>query len=101
MKRPLILQLPVKTADITTESGITWKLEYHLQKNEDGNGRESFNIRVDKVAPDGDLDDTAQTNVATDDYDEVLTVIMYLAEGTVPPSVLEDMVEELLPDKAA
>lgn len=101
MKKPLVLQLPVKTADLTTDSGVTWKLEYHLQKTEDGKGRESFNIRVDKLDSHGDCDETAETSITTDDYDEVLTVIMYLAEGRVPPSVLEDMIVEFPPDEAA
>ena len=87
-------QSPDATAKITTECGTTWSLEYYMQTYISSNGKELFGIKVDKLCADGFIAETEETYAISDCPKKTTALLLYLANGTVPPCVLLEMVDE-------
>ena len=78
---------------IQQEDGTEWLLEYYLQTRHRPEESTIYGIRVDKSTLDGVLIDREGTFVS-ECRDSVLAMVTAFAKGTVPPSVLYEMVDD-------
>ena len=83
----------VSSATIRQEDGQEWLLEYYLQTIESPGGT-IFGLRVDKSTLDGVLVEREETSATTEYEEQALAMIHAFAKGTVPPSVLLEMVDD-------
>lgn len=89
----------VSNAEITTENGERWILDYYLQSHEmeesdDEAPGKAYGLRVDKSTPEGVLIEREETRGITQDRAAAQVMAETFAQGTVPPSVLLEMVDE-------
>jgi len=82
----------IANATIQQDDGAEWQLDYYLQIYD---GTETlYGLRVNKSTLEGVLVDSEETFATTDNKDEALAMAEAFARGTVPPSVLLEMVDE-------
>jgi len=86
----------VTKAEIQTENGEIWVLDYFLQTTEGENGEEFYGLRIDKSTPDGELCEREETPALTNSRDNALALLNAFARGTVPPVTLLEMTDEWL-----
>jgi hypothetical protein len=88
----------IAKAEITTEGGESWALNYYIKnfECEDGEGQ-YFGLRVDKSTPEGVLIESEETMAITDSYEEALAMANAFAKGSVPPVTLLEMVDDYSP----
>ena len=79
---------------IQQDDGKEWLLDYYLQTYECLGSGTLYGMRVDKSTPLGVLVDSEETFATTDSRSDALAMIDAFARGTVPPSVLLEMVDE-------
>jgi len=87
-------QAPAVTAQLVSEDGGSWVLQYFLQTYQSTDETPMFGVRVEKLTQEGKLLESNETFAITASRDEALDIADYLAKGTVPPCVLMDLVEE-------
>ena len=76
-----------------TDEGELWNLDYHLLTI-DGGESTVYGLRVVKSTPEGVPAESEETLGITDSYEEVMSMITDFANGSVPPVVLFEMVDE-------
>ena len=86
--------IPVAHAAITLEDGKMLILEYSLRCLTGPEGEELYGLRVDMRSPNGMLIEREETAALTGSQNEAMALAKVFAEGTVPPCVLLEMVEE-------
>ena len=84
----------VANETIRYDDGTEWLLGYYLQTFECPGGETLYGLKVDKSTPDGVLVESEETFATTDNKDEALAMVEAFARGTVPPSVLLELVDE-------
>ena len=86
----------VAKTTIQTDSGEKWALEYFLQIWRDGS--EFFGLRVEKSTLEGVIVEREETPAITDSRQSAMDIAKAFAAGSVPPSVLLEMVDEWCSD---
>ena len=76
------------------ETGQKWLLHYYLQSVETRGDNTLYGIKVEKSTLDGVLVESEETFATTESRDEALAMIEAFSRGTVPPSVLLEMVDD-------
>ena len=85
---------PNATAELVTDSGIVFQLKYYLQTYASTTGAISYGVVVHKVDLAGKLKESSESYAITTSKEKAQIIISFLANGTVPPCTLVDMVEE-------
>ncbi|MCL2456483.1 MAG: DUF6514 family protein [Defluviitaleaceae bacterium] len=84
----------IARADLVSECGEKWVLDYYLQ-HFDGEGDEKFfGLRIDKNSPTGELIEREETFAITESRDDAIIMINAFAKGSVPPVTLLEMADE-------
>lgn len=81
------------TMEVICEDGGTWFLDYHLETYTSTDEQELFGVRVCKRSGDEVIEER-ETFAISESRDQAAAIMEYLAKGTVPPSVLLEMVDE-------
>ena len=79
---------------LTDDGGVVWELEYYVQIFDDEVGNTFYGIRIEKVGAEKSISE--ETCGLTHSYEEVEYWIRKLAAGTVTPSSLHDIVDDLV-----
>jgi len=85
---------PAAVREMTTEQNVTLVLEYYLQEYEHEEDPVRYGIKVNKSLSAGAVIESAESLALSCDRDEVLEILTYLANGTVPPCTLGEMIDE-------
>jgi len=83
----------VAAAEIQTESGENWALNYYVQEFS-GEDEQFFGLRIDKSTPEGVLHESEETLAITDSHAKAVAMAQFFAKGSVTPIVLLEMVDE-------
>lgn len=81
------------TRDVSCEESGVWSLDYYLQTYTSSDEQELYGIKVCKRSGNEVLEEN-ETFAISDCRVQTTTMLEYLANGTVPPSVLLEMVDE-------
>ena len=84
----------IASSTIQQDNGKEWLLDYYLQTYDGLEGEKLYGMRVDKSTPEGVLVDSEETFATTNNRRDALAMVDAFARGTVPPSVLLEMVDE-------
>ena len=79
---------------IQPDDGELLKLEYYLCRLIGSEGEALYGLRVDKRHTDGRLIEREETPALTGSLEDAMAMAEVFAKGTVPPSVLLEMVDE-------
>ena len=83
-------------AEIITDCGNTWFLDYYIEEFADSEGSKLLGLRVDKSTPDGVLFEREDTGAITECFETASKIVKTLARGTVTPSVLLEITDDLI-----
>lgn len=89
-------QTPAAVAEITTNAGIHHTLNYYLQNYTNAEGTRQFGIRVDRLTSENQIDEREETQALSDDRDQVMSLLIKLANGQVTPCTLKEIAEEFI-----
>ena len=85
----------IAKAEIHTENGENWILDYFIQVFESvDDDTKVYGVRVDKSTPEGVLNEREETMAITESHEEALQIANAFAKGCVPPVVLLEMADE-------
>lgn len=85
---------PAAKAEMVVDEKVKWILDYYVQSYQSSNGSELYGIKVDKLDEEGIIAESSETFAITDDKDKAMSMLSFLAKGSVPPCVLLEMVDE-------
>ena len=86
--------IAIANVKLYPEEGEPWILEYFLRTTHGPKGGLAYGIRVDKRRIDGALLEREETPGITSSLDDATKLAKIFAQGTVPPCVLHEMVDE-------
>ena len=85
---------PAAKAEMVVNEKVRWVLDYYVQTYQSSNGSELYGIKVDKLDDEGVIAESSETFAITDDRNKAMSMLSFLAKGSVPPCVLLEMVDE-------
>lgn len=95
MENVLDMQPAEVTKLVSCEDGNTWFLDYYLRTYKSTDNKELYGIKVCKRKTNTDrILEHEETYAISECCDKVMEILMYLAEGTVTPIVLLEMVDD-------
>ena len=90
----LSVKAPAAQAEMVINEKVRWVLDYYVQSYQSSNGSELYGIKVDKLDSEGVVAESSETFAITDDKNKAMSMLSFLAKGSVPPCVLLEMVDE-------
>ena len=84
----------IAKADLHTEDGNNWILNYYLQSYDGEDGEKYYGLRIDKSTPEGVLEESEDTLAITESREEILIMAKAFARGCVPPVTLLEMTDD-------
>jgi hypothetical protein len=84
----------VASAELRTEGGEFWVLDYFLQEFDGKENTNFFGLRIDKSTATGEILEREETNAITESRDEILIMAKAFAKGSVPPVTLLEMTDD-------
>lgn len=84
----------VANAELCTDSGEQWILDYYLQSFEGEEGAQLYGLRIDKRTHGGELQEREETRAFTESHEDALIMAKAFAKGSVPPVTLLEMADE-------
>jgi len=85
---------PAAKAEMVVDEKVRWVLDYYVQSYQSSDGVDLYGIKVDKLDDEGIVVESSETFAITDDKNKAMSMLSFLANGSVPPCVLLEMVDE-------